>query len=172
MRDIRDMENDMATRRKDMATCGYKACTDKAIFANPPRCDHHWPDPENECSCGYGINGNSTHHKRCIQHPTFIRRSDMVARAINPRYTPKTLEQKLGYLVEECGEVLQAVGKSQRWGLDSVNPELPVPVGERETNRDWLLRELHDLQRAILFVHETISTAPASPARTRPVPRP
>jgi NTP pyrophosphatase (non-canonical NTP hydrolase) len=39
-------------------------------------------------------------------------------------YEPQTTEQKLGYLVEECGEVLAAVGKTQRWGLDSVNPDL------------------------------------------------
>ena len=40
-------------------------------------------------------------------------------------YEPKTLDQKMGYLVEECGEVLAAAGKSLRWGLDSCNPELP-----------------------------------------------
>jgi hypothetical protein len=39
------------------------------------------------------------------------------------------------------------VGKSIRWGLDSTNPELPE--AERETNRDWILRELHDLEAAI-----------------------
>ena len=32
---------------------------------------------------------------------------------MNPRYEPKTLKQKLGYLVEEAGEVLAAAGK--RW---------------------------------------------------------
>ncbi len=65
-------------------------------------------------------------------------------------YKPRTLPQKLGYLVEECGEVLAAVGKTQRWGPDSVNPELPAE--EQESNRDWLLRELVDLERAIGFV--------------------
>lgn len=69
-----------------------------------------------------------------------------------PYYRPKTLDQKLGYLVEECGEVLSAVGKSQRWGLESSNPELPVE--DRETNREWLLRELVDLERAIALVRE------------------
>jgi len=43
---------------------------------------------------------------------------------MKPQYEPKTTEQALGYLVEECGEVLAAVGKTQRWGLESTNPEL------------------------------------------------
>ena len=42
---------------------------------------------------------------------------------MKPQYRPITLGQKLGYLVEECGEVLAAVGKTQRWGLESFNPE-------------------------------------------------
>lgn len=69
-------------------------------------------------------------------------------------YKPRTNEEKLGYLVEECGEVLAAVGKTQRWGFDSVNPELPE--GDQETNRAWLLRELRDLTRAIRYVRETL----------------
>ena len=51
---------------------------------------------------------------------------------MKPEYMPRTLNQKLGYLVEECGEVLAAVGKTQRWDLDSVNPELPKH--QRRTN--------------------------------------
>jgi NTP pyrophosphatase (non-canonical NTP hydrolase) len=66
---------------------------------------------------------------------------------MKPEYEPKTIEQKLGYVVEECGEVLAAIGKAQRWGLGACNPELPIP--EREYNRDWILRELEDLSRAI-----------------------
>ena len=65
----------------------------------------------------------------------------------NPAYEPKTDIQKLSHLVEECGEVLAAAGKSLRWGLDSCNPELPVQ--QRETNRAWLLREITDLELAI-----------------------
>jgi hypothetical protein len=56
----------------------------------------------------------------------------------------------MGYLVEECGEVLAATGKSLRWGLDSFNPELPSQ--ERESNRLWLKRELADLNLAISLV--------------------
>lgn len=62
------------------------------------------------------------------------------------KYRPTTTFARLGYLVEECGEVLAAIGKSQRWGLESVNPELPSE--EQEKNGDWLLRELDDLDRA------------------------
>ena len=66
---------------------------------------------------------------------------------LKEKYKPVTEKEKLGYLVEECGEVLAAAGKTLRWGSDSVNPELPT--SEQETNEDWLLRELHDLQHAI-----------------------
>ena len=74
---------------------------------------------------------------------------------MNPRYEPKTDAQKLGYLIEESGEVLAAAGKSVRWGLDSCNPELPV--NERESNADWLLREIADLERAIGYVREMLA---------------
>lgn len=73
---------------------------------------------------------------------------------MKPEYEPKTVEEKLGYLVEECGEVLAAVGKTQRWGLDSVNPELPEH--EQEENRVWVLRELKDLRRAIRYVQAAL----------------
>jgi NTP pyrophosphatase (non-canonical NTP hydrolase) len=73
---------------------------------------------------------------------------------VKPQYEPKTFEAKLGYLVEECGEVLAATGKTIRWGPDSVNPE--IPVEEQETNRDWLLRELKDLTRAIRYAREAL----------------
>lgn len=70
--------------------------------------------------------------------------------AIDPKYVPRTPVQKLGYLVEESGEVLAAAGKALRFGLDSTNVELPQE--EQETNRDWLRREIVDLQRAIDYV--------------------
>lgn len=69
-----------------------------------------------------------------------------------PQYEPVSVEQRLGYLVEECGEVLHAVGKAIRWGLGSVNPELPP--SEQETNQDWLKRELGGLKAAIKRVEE------------------
>jgi NTP pyrophosphatase (non-canonical NTP hydrolase) len=70
------------------------------------------------------------------------------------QYKPKTTNRKLGYLVEECGEVLAAIGKTQRWGLENFNPELPVE--QRETNRDWILRELIDLLYAINMLREDL----------------
>jgi NTP pyrophosphatase (non-canonical NTP hydrolase) len=72
---------------------------------------------------------------------------------MKPEYMPRTIDQKLGYLVEECGEVLAAVGKTQRWGLESVNPE---PGASRETNREWILRELGDLERAVYLVRRAL----------------
>lgn len=74
------------------------------------------------------------------------------------RYYPKTTEQKLGYLAEEAGEVLAAVGKSQRWGLESSNPELPPE--KQETNRQWLLRELQDLKGAIAMIEVAFGPPP------------
>ena len=75
---------------------------------------------------------------------------------MNPdhKYYPKTIIQKLGYLVEECGEVQAAVGKTIRWGLDSYNPDLPEK--EREPNRDWILREIKDLEQAIKIVKKEL----------------
>ncbi len=60
------------------------------------------------------------------------------------RYLPMTLPNKLAHLAEEAGEVVAAVGKTLRFGLDSENPELPD--GVREKNRVWLKRELEDLK--------------------------
>ena len=75
---------------------------------------------------------------------------------IKTKYTPKTQKQKLGYLIEECGEVLTAVGKSMRWGIESVNPESRVV--KPETNREWILRELDDLDRAVFMVRASLRT--------------
>jgi len=76
-------------------------------------------------------------------------------RAKFEKYRPRTLEQKLGYLIEECGEVLAAVGKSLRWGLGGFNPELPY--GQRELNGDWIQRELADLERALSLVKDALN---------------
>ena len=72
----------------------------------------------------------------------------------NPQYRPTNTRQYLGYLVEECGETMAAAGKTLRWGLDSVNPELPV--SEQETNRQWLKRELQDLKLAIWMLEQNL----------------
>lgn len=75
---------------------------------------------------------------------------------MKPEYIPTTPVDKLGYLVEECGEVLAAAGKTLRFGFDSCNPELPPE--DRETNAVWLTRELHDLKRAIVLIEELLET--------------
>ncbi len=63
------------------------------------------------------------------------------------RYKPRSATQARAYVIEECGELLAAIGKSQRWGLLSYNPELPE--SEQETNAAWVLREAADVQRAL-----------------------
>lgn len=72
---------------------------------------------------------------------------------MKPEYKPISIDEKLGYLVEECGEVLAAVGKTRRWGLESFNPE---PGASRETNREWILRELTDLESACAIVRAAL----------------
>jgi NTP pyrophosphatase (non-canonical NTP hydrolase) len=63
-------------------------------------------------------------------------------------------DKQLSHVIEECGEVLAAAGKLQRWGWDSCNPL--IPEEERETNIDWLKRELRDLKRAIKRFEKTV----------------
>ncbi|UVD36525.1 MazG-like nucleotide pyrophosphohydrolase [Rhodobacter phage RcXuper] len=58
-----------------------------------------------------------------------------------------SVEKALAHLVEEMGEVMAAVGKTQRFGLESYNPLLPPE--QRETNEQWLRREVDDLKLAI-----------------------
>lgn len=53
----------------------------------------------------------------------------------------------LAHVAEECGELCAAIGKTLRWGLDSVNPLLPV--AEQETNAAWVIREMADLRSAL-----------------------
>lgn len=69
------------------------------------------------------------------------------------RFLQSGFSKQLSHVVEECGEVLAAIGKTQRWGLKSVNPLLPED--EQEPNEDWLRRELDDLLDAIERLQET-----------------
>lgn len=62
----------------------------------------------------------------------------------NPKYLRNDFDFCLARLIEECGEVLAAAEKLQRWGRDSVDPT--VPVFHQETNEDWLLLEMKDLE--------------------------
>jgi len=63
-------------------------------------------------------------------------------------YEAITQTQKIGHFIEESGECLAALGKVIRWGVDSFNPELPKE--KQETNRAWFLREVGDLEIALL----------------------
>ena len=74
---------------------------------------------------------------------------------MDPRFLQQGFKNQLAHLVEECGEVLAAAGKTQRWGPHSVNPL--IPEEQQETNIDWLLRELNDLETAISRLKETIN---------------
>jgi NTP pyrophosphatase (non-canonical NTP hydrolase) len=51
--------------------------------------------------------------------------------------------EALSLLMEECGEVVQAIGKIMRHGLDSDHP------GTLITNRDALAKEVSDVQCSI-----------------------
>lgn len=72
----------------------------------------------------------------------------------DPRFLQQGFENQLAHLVEECGEVLAAAGKTQRWGWASANPLLPIEG--RETNLVWLKRELKDLREALDRLEATI----------------
>lgn len=83
---------------------------------------------------------------------------------MKPEYMPRTLSEKFGKLIEECGEVMAAVGKTMRWGLEGVNPELPASP-PRETNREWILREMADVEESIAIVRAAIAL-PVSQSET------
>jgi NTP pyrophosphatase (non-canonical NTP hydrolase) len=72
----------------------------------------------------------------------------------DPRFLQEGFDKQLAHVVEECGEVLAAAGKTQRWGWFSTNPLLPPE--KRETNLVWLRRELRDLKEAIARLEATI----------------
>lgn len=69
----------------------------------------------------------------------------MSTRAANP-YRSETVRQALAHLTEEAAELATAGAKALRWGLDSVNPELPSD--EQETNEQWVEREYRDVLEA------------------------
>ncbi len=74
----------------------------------------------------------------------------------DPRYLQQGFDKQLAHVIEECGEVLAAAGKTQRWGRKSINPLLLSDHPQfNETNEQWLLRELGDLHEAIQRLLET-----------------
>lgn len=61
--------------------------------------------------------------------------------------SPAELE-RLALLAEECGEVVQAVGKILRHGYASTNPFYP----DLQTNRQNLVKEIGDMMVAVDFM--------------------
>lgn len=74
------------------------------------------------------------------------------------RYMRPGVEFALARLNEECGELVSAIGKTMRWGLNSSDPS----SGVRESNEDWIYREMEDVEDAIKrFRAEVNKTTPA-----------
>lgn len=63
------------------------------------------------------------------------------------KYMRPGLDFAVGKTVEELGELQAALGKTLRWGWHSANPELPSE--QRETNLEWVLREITDVRGAL-----------------------
>lgn len=83
---------------------------------------------------------------------------------MNENYRPtteSTFEQRLYFLIEECGEVLQAAGKLCRFGPNSGDPR--VPPATRISNAHQLSRELNDLRYAANLVSRALSEITAKP---------
>ena len=77
----------------------------------------------------------------------------------NPKYMRPGLDFARGKAVEECGELLAALGKSLRWGWLSRDPE---PGASPETNADWVRREMADVRGALDNLEREMNAASAS----------
>lgn len=72
--------------------------------------------------------------------------------------------ERLALLAEECAEVIQVIGKIQRHGIDSKNPDDPDAL----TNRALLAVELGHVDAAMAILHRTGDvTASASATASR-----
>ena len=60
------------------------------------------------------------------------------------KLTPAEIE-RLAYLSEECGEVIQVIGKILRHGYESYHPHDPNKI----TNRELLMSEIFDMLRGV-----------------------
>jgi len=76
---------------------------------------------------------------------------------MKPEYMRDGLRFARGLVIEESGELTQALGelqsalgKSIRWGWNSVNPELPP--AERETNAAWVTRAAAQVKAEIFDI--------------------
>ena len=82
--------------------------------------------------------GTTTWQGPANQVPEFL--GSQPKHNIAPVVTPAQME-RLAFLIEECGEVIQKATKIMRFGFDSYHPDDP----QRETNRDRLFREMTDV---------------------------
>lgn len=73
---------------------------------------------------------------------------------MDPKFLQKGFDKRLSRVMEECGEVVGAAGKLQRFGPHSVNPYLKPE--EQVENIDWLISEMNDLKHAISELEEAI----------------
>lgn len=80
----------------------------------------------------------------------------------DPRFLQTGFDKILSHAIEESGEFIAAAGKTQRWGVHSVNPLLPPT--ERESNLSWMRREMNDVvsvfRRLDKAMQEEIGTDP------------
>ena len=75
----------------------------------------------------------------------------------DPKYMRPGLTFAVGKAIEEMGELQAALGKTIRWGWYSYNPELPPK--DRETNRDWVSREILDVAGAMANLETALRNA-------------
>jgi hypothetical protein len=71
------------------------------------------------------------------------------------KYMRPGLEFARNKLIEECGELIQALGKTGRWGWDSYDPT--VPESERESNELWVVREARDVEHALMNLYTELA---------------
>lgn len=74
------------------------------------------------------------------------------------KYMRPGLDFARGKVIEELGELQAALGKSLRWGWQSVNPDLPR--SEQETNADWVRREMADVRGALDNLERELAAIP------------
>jgi len=83
------------------------------------------------------------------------------------KYMRRGIGFAMGKAIEEAGELLAALGKTQRWGWQSSNPELPPE--QRETNEAWVRREIADVRGALDNLESNMTTEAVG--RRLPEPR-
>ena len=72
------------------------------------------------------------------------------------RYMRPGVEFAVAKLIEELGELSAALGKTMRWGFDSFDPTVSANA-PRETNEEWVFREMDDVEGAIKNMRQEVS---------------